>query len=323
MRSSNRWRQMRFHHLRRREFINLLGGAAASWPLVARAQQGEWMPRVGVLMNLAESDQLAPPRVSAFQEGLEKLGWTIGRNVLVDYRFAAGGVERMRALAADLMALSPDVLFASNTPTLAALQQVTRTIPIVFVTVADPIGGGFVQSFARPGGNITGFVPVEPPLGGKWLALLKEIAPSVTRAAVLFNPETAPYAGEFFRHAKTAAASFAVELVTTPIHDAAGIEAALATFGPGGGLIGMADLTVTVHRQLIIALAAKHRLPAVYPYRFFVTDGGLMSYGTDPVDVYRQAAGYVNAILRGAKPADLPVQAATKVELVINLKTAK
>ncbi len=310
--------------MRRRAFITLLGGAAA-WPLAARAQQPEGMRRLGVLSPFAESDPEMQSRAIALEHGLQKLGWVVGRNLRIDYRFAAGDLARMPKLANELVALMPDVLLAGNTPTLAALQKATGTIPIVFVTVADPVGGGFVQSFAKPGGNITGFVPVEPPLGGKWLSLLKEIAPSVTRAAVLFNPEVAPYAVEFLRRAEAAAPSLGVEVGSAPIHNAAEIETALAALArnPGGGLIIMADNTTSVHRARIIALASEHRLPAIYPYDFYVKDGGLMSYGTVGIELWQQAASYINAILRGAKPADLPVQAATKHELVINLKTAK
>ena len=310
--------------MKRREFLGLVGGAAA-WPLVVRAQQPDGVRRIGVLTQLAESDPEMRSRTSALEQGLEKLGWVLGRNVSIDYRFAAVDVARMAKLANELVALMPDVLMAGNTPTLAALQRATGTIPIVFVTVADPVGGGFVQSFARPGGNITGFVPVEPPLGGKWLSLLKDIAPSVVRVAVLFNPGTAPYAVEFLRRAEVAATSLRVELASASIHNAAEIESAIAALArsPGSGLIVMADSTTAFHRSLIIKLAAEHRLPAVYPYRFYSADGGLMSYGSDPIEEWRQAASYINGILRGAKPADLPVQAPTKFELVINLKTAK
>jgi putative ABC transport system substrate-binding protein len=316
---------MQFDQLKRREFITLLGGASVAWPLAARAQQGEGVRRLGVLGNLAESDPLARSQTIALEQSLQKLGWAVDRNLRIDYRFAAADVARMPKLASELVALKPDVLLASNTPTLTALQQSTGTIPIVFVTVADPVGGGFVQSVAKPGGNITGFMPVEPPLGGKWLSLLKEVAPSVTRAAVLFNPETAPYAGAFMRSAEAAAPSLGVKLTPAPIRNAAEIETALAALArePGGGLVIMAESTTAVHRARIISLASKHRLPAIYPYAFFAKDGGLMSYGTDSIDIWRQAASYINAILRGAKPADLPVQAATKYELVINLKTAK
>jgi putative tryptophan/tyrosine transport system substrate-binding protein len=311
--------------LQRREFITLVGTAAAAWSIAARAQQAEGVRRLGVFGHLAESDPEMRSWTVELEQGLQKLGWTVGRNLRIDYCFAAADVARMPKLANELIALTPDVILAGNTPTLAALQKATGTIPIVFVTVADPVGGGFVQSFAHPGGNITGFVPVEPPLGGKWLSVLKEIAPNVARAAVLFNPETAPYTGEFLRHAEAAAPSLRVELTPAPIHNAAEIEAAVAALArsPGGGLIIMADSTVGVHRPRIITLASEYRLPAIYPYSYWPKEGGLMSYGTVLSEHWRQAASYINAILRGAKPTDLPVQAATKHELVINLKTAK
>jgi putative tryptophan/tyrosine transport system substrate-binding protein len=311
-------------HMQRRDFITLLGSAAA-WPLAARAQQTDGVRRIGVLMPYTESDTEVLVRISALEQGLQKLGWVVGRNLRIDYRSGGTDLTRIRALANELVALMPDALLAGNTSTLAALQQATHTTPIVFVIVADPVGGGFVQSFARPGGNITGFVPVEPPMGGKWLSLLKEVAPGIARAAVIFNPDTAPYAGEFLRAAEAAAQSLAVKLIPTPVHDGAEIELALAALGgqPGSGLIVMADSTTGMHRKLIITLAARHRLPSVYPYRYYAADGSLMSYGTDQIDDWRRAASYLNAILHGAKPADLPVQAATKYELVINLKTAK
>jgi putative ABC transport system substrate-binding protein len=315
---------MRSIIVRRREFVTLLGGALA-WPLAALAEQPERVRRVGVLTNFAENDPEMPPRFMAFRQGLDKLGWTVGRNLQIDYRWTAGDVERMGAYAAELVGLTPDVMLATNTPTLAALRQATRTIPIVFVQVADPVGSGFVESFARPGGNVTGFVPVEPVLGGKWLSLLKEIAPQVTRVAFMFSPETAPYAAAFLRSAEAAAPLVGVELISAPVHDAAGIEAALAALGrgPGGGFVAMPDSFITIHRERIIELAAQRRFPAVYPYRLFTMGGGLISYGTDPADGFRQVASYVSGILRGAKPADLPVQAQSKIDLVINLKTAK
>jgi putative tryptophan/tyrosine transport system substrate-binding protein len=311
--------------MKRREFITLLGGAVVAWPLAARAQQSDRVRRVAVLHALAENDPEAHQGVMSFQQGLAKLGWQVDRNLHVDYRYGAGDVERIRALAAELVELTPEVILAGNTTTLDALRQQTRAIPIVFVLVSDPIGGGFVQSFASPGGNITGFVPVEGSLAGKWLSLLKEGAPAVKRVAVLFNPDTAPYAASFLRSIEAAALSFGVDLVASPVHAPAEIEATLAEFGhdSGGGFIVIPEVFTWKHRELIIALAARHRLPAVYPYRFFVAAGGLMSYGTDQADGFRQAASYVSAILRGAKPADLPVQAQTKYEFVINLKTAK
>jgi putative ABC transport system substrate-binding protein len=315
--------------MRRREFITLLGGAAAAssslWPLAARAQQGGPMRRVGALISAAESDQGGQARLAAFQHGLEKLGWTDGRNVRIDTRWGGFGNDRMRTFAAELVGLRPDVLFASGTTPLAALRQATRSIPIVFALVSDPIGGGFVASLARPGGNVTGFMATEPPLAGKWLQLLKLIAPRMTRVALLFNPEVAFYAGEWFRYADTAAAALAVELIAAAVHDETEMEGALATLArePDGGLMVLPDAFTLSHYERIIAVAAKHHLPAMYQGRNIATAGGLVSYGSDLIDQHRQAASYVDRILRGEKPADLPVQAVTKYELVINRKTAK
>jgi putative tryptophan/tyrosine transport system substrate-binding protein len=310
--------------VKRRAFITLIGGAAA-WPLAARAQQGDRVRRLGVLIGNAEDDPEMAPRIAAFEQGLAKLGWRNAGNIRIDYRFAGGDVERMRKSAAELVALAPDILLAGNTPTLRALRQQTQTIPTVFVSVSDPIGSGFVASLANPGGNVTGFITVEPGLAGKWLSILKEIAPSLQRAAVIFNPETAPYSGLFVRAAEAAAATLGVAVIASPAHDEAQIEAAFARLQreAGGGVIVMPDIFTTVHRKQIIALAAKQRLPALYPYRFFVNEGGLVSYGIDLLDLYRPAAVYIDRILRGAKPADLPVQAASKFELVVNLNTAK
>jgi putative ABC transport system substrate-binding protein len=312
--------------LRRREFIAALGGAAATWPLAATAQQGRPTRNIGVLMPGTESDQDGQSRITAFEQGLAKAGWSNGRNVRINYRWGALDFDRTRAFAIELVGLRPDVLFAGNTTTLAALQQATRFIPIVFTLVADPIRGGFVASLARPGGNITGFMSTEAPLAGKWIQLLKEITPEMRRAAFLFNPEAAPYSKDYFRFAEMAAASIAVELIAAPVHNETEIDAALATLArePSYGLIVMPDAFTRLHRERIIAAAARHHLPAIYPDRSFATDGGLISYGGESPDVgYRQAASYVDRILRGEKPADLPVQAPTKYELVINLKTAK
>jgi putative tryptophan/tyrosine transport system substrate-binding protein len=312
------------HCMRRRNFIALLSGPAA-WPLAARAQQDERVRRIGVLMGTAERDPEHPSRIAAFEQGLGKLGWRNGGNIRIEYRYGDGDVERMRKFAAELVALAPDVVLATNTPTLVALRQQTQTIPTVFVSVSDPIGSGFVASLVNPGGNVTGFITVEPSLGAKWLQLLKEIAPSVKRVAVVFRPETAPHAGLFMRAAEAAASTLGVEVIAAEARDDAQIEAAFAKVGreAGGGVIGMADNLIVVRREQIVALAAKYRLPAIYPYRFFVTGGGLISYGVDLLDLYRPAAIYIDRILRGAKPADLPVQAASKFELVINLTTAK
>ena len=311
--------------MKRRTFIAGLGSAAA-WPVVSRAQQGDRVRRIGVLMPGTEIDQEEQLRITAFQQGLAKLGWTGAGNVRIDYRWGALDIDRMRTFATELVGLRPDVLFAGNTTTLAALQKATRFIPIVFTLVADPIGLGFVASLARPGGNITGFMFTEPPLAGKWMQLLREITPRMRRAALLFNPEAAPYAGEYFRYAESAAASLAVELTAAPVHEETEIDIALATFArePNSGLIVMPDAFTRNHRRRIIAVAALEHLPAIYADRSFAIDGGLISYGADAPEVgYRQAASYVDRILRGEKPANLPVQAPTKYELVINLKTAK
>jgi putative ABC transport system substrate-binding protein len=310
--------------MRRREFITLLGGAAA-WPLAARAQQAAGMRRIGVLMAYAESDSEAQAFVAAFREGLQKLGWTEGRNVRIDIRWGNVDVESMRRFAKELVALQPDLILAHNTPTTAALLQQTRTIPIIFANVSDPVGSGFVASFPRPGGNVTGFTNIEPTMAGKWLELLKEIAPRVARVAFLFNPATAPYAEYYLKPFKAAAASFAVEVIAAPVRDTSELESVIATQAraPNGGLIVMTDSFTTAHRAEITSLAARHRLPAVYPYRFFTELGGLLSYGSDQPDNFRRAATYADRILKGAKPSELPVQAPVKFELVINMKTAK
>jgi putative ABC transport system substrate-binding protein len=307
--------------MKRREFISLLGGAAVAWPLAARTQQGERPRRIGVLMNLAADDPQGQARIAAFVQGLAQLGWTEGRNVRIDYRWGPGDAERYRRYAAELVRLAPDIILASASPTVAAFQQTNRTVPIVFASVIDPVGAGFVASLARPGGNATGFITFEYALAAKWLELLKEIAPGVTRAAVLRDPATAAGIGQFA--AIQGAASLGVELSPIAVHDAGEIERTVAAFarGSNGGLIVVAG--ASGHRELIIMLAARHRLPAVYPFRFDATNGGLISYGPDIVDQYRRAAAYVDRILKGEKPADLPVQAPTKYELVLNLKTAK
>ena len=312
--------------IRRRDFIAVLGGSvvATAALFAARAQQPAPMRRIGVLMQMAESDRQGQLRVVAFRQSLEKLGWTDGRNVRIDYRWGDLDVQRMRKLATELVGLRPDVLFAGDTSTLAALRPETRSIPIVFAVVGDPIGGGFVASLARPGGNITGFVPDESPIAGKWVQLLKSVAPGLRQIAYLFNPEVAPYAGEFVRYAEAAAAPLTVELTAAAVRNDADIADVLAALSrePKGGLIVNGDAFTSVHREWIIAVAARHRLPAIYPFRY-ATDGGLISYGIDMIDQYRQAATYVDRILRGEKPADLPVQAPAKFELVINLKTAR
>jgi len=310
--------------MRRREFLGALG--AAAWPLAARAQQGERMRRVGVLTGYAESDPEGQSRVAAFRERLQKLGWAEGRNIRIDARWAiAGDVEATQRYAKELVALQPDLILSHNTPTTAALLQETRTIPIVFATVSDPVGSGFVASFPRPGGNVTGFTNIAPTIGGKSLELLKEIAPPVKRIAFLFNPVTAPYAEVFLNHFRAAAASFAVEAIAAPVRDASELESVIIAQARAlnGGLIAMTDSFLTVHRVEMTALAARYRIPAVYPFRYFPEVGGLLSYGSDQIDNIHRAAIYADRILKGTKPSELPVQAPVKFELVINMKSAK
>jgi putative ABC transport system substrate-binding protein len=310
--------------MRRREFITLLGGAAA-WPQAAHAQQGARLRRLGVLIPYAESDAEAQSEIAAFRQTLEQLGWRDGSNLAIEYRWAGGDPSRIRACAKELVALAPDAIFCRTTPVTAALAQETRTIPIVFVNVSDPVGAGFAASIARPGGNITGFTNVQQSLGGKWVELLKELDPRISRIGVLFSPTTSPGRGMFYRRLiEDAARSIAVETIAAPVEGAAEIETAVATFAQasGLGLIVQPDVTTTDHRTLILRLATQYRLPAVYPFRFFVAEGGLASYGINVVDLYRRAAGYVDRILKSEKPADLPVQAPVKFELAINLKTA-
>jgi putative ABC transport system substrate-binding protein len=314
---------MRFNQLRRREFITLLGGAAVALPLAARAQQPDRMRRIGVLMGLAEDDPETKARLAGFRQGLEKRGWSEGRNVHIDYRFAPAGAQA-QVLAKELVALQPNAIFTHGTPVIAALQRESPTIPIVFAGAADPIGSGFIASLARPGGNITGVMQYEASVTGKWLAMLKEIAPSLVRVAFVANPKTATYYDYYLRAGEALAPSLGIDVVLSPFENAADVERAIGSFAsaPNGGLVLMPDITTVVHRDLIIALAARHRMPAVYSLRVFVVAGGLMSYGIDFVDLCRQAASYVDRILRGDKPADLPVQAATKFETTVNLKTA-
>jgi putative tryptophan/tyrosine transport system substrate-binding protein len=312
-------------HIGRRKFLAaLLGGAAAAWPLAARAQQAARVRRIGVLVGLVEDDQETTARLAAFRDELEKRGWSEGRNVRIDYRFAPASAQ-MKVFAKELVALQPDVIFAHSTPVTAALQRESRTIPIVFASITDPIGSGFVASLPRPGGNITGVMQYEASVIGKWLAMLKEIAPNLMRAAFVANPRTAPFYNYYLQAAEAAAPSVGIEPVPTLVENATDIEPAIASFvsAPNGGLVVIPDVTALAHRDLIIALAARHRIPTVYYSRVFVAAGGLMSYGNDFIDLFRQAAAYVDRILRGDKPADLPVQAATKFETIINLKTAK
>jgi len=306
--------------MKRRDFISLLGGAAAAWPVAARAQQAEQVRRIGVLMNTAADSAAGQARFAAFVQGLQQLGWTDGRNGRLDVRWAAGDTERIRRYAAELVARAPDVILAYTTPIVAALQQATRTMPIVFAGVVDPVGGGFVESMARPGGNTTGFISFEYAIGAKWLELLKEIAPNVTRAAVLRDATSSSGIGQFA--AIQAVGPIGVELSVIGLNDASTIERAVAAFarGANGGLVVTAAPFPTNHPDVIPALAARYKLPAVYPFRYY---GGLICYGPDTVSQFRSAAGYVDRILKGEKPADLPVQAPTRYELVINLKAAK
>jgi putative ABC transport system substrate-binding protein len=308
----------------RRDFLTLLGGAAA-WPISARAQQPDRVRRIGVLMGYAENDQEGQAFVAALREGLQKLGWAEGRNVRIDFRWAASDVEAMQRFAKELIALQPDLILSNNTPTTKVLLQQTRSIPIIFATVADPIGSGFVADLARPAGNVTGFITTEGTLGGKWLELLKEIAPRIARVAMLFNPTSATYAEYYLNPFKAAAPSLAVEAIAAPVRDASELASVIATQAhePNSGLIVMPDTFLIAHRAEITSLTTRYRLPAVYPYRYFAADGGLLSYGDDLTDNFRRAATYVDRILKGAKPSELPVQAPVKFELVINLKTAK
>jgi putative tryptophan/tyrosine transport system substrate-binding protein len=314
---------MQFDRLKRRDVLRLLGGTAA-WPVAARAQQSERMRRIGVRTGLATTDPVFQDRIAALRQELQQLGWTEGRNVRIDVRAGSTDLERIRKDVAELLALAPDVILTSGGPAVGAMQQATRTVPIVFVGVVDPVGAGFVASLARPAGNITGFTSFEYGISAKWLELLKQIDPRVTRAAVLRDPANPAGIG-LLAAMQGVAPSLGVELTPVGVRDTAEIEGAIADFARGlnGGLVvTLTGLTIT-HRGLISTLAARHRLPAVYPYRYFAAAGGLTSYGPDPVDLDRRAAAYVDRILKGEKPADLPVQAPTKYELVINLKTAK
>jgi ABC-type uncharacterized transport system substrate-binding protein len=310
--------------MKRREFITLLGSAAAAWPLAARAQQADRVRRIGALIGAPSADNPdAQANIRAFLQVLQQLGWTDGGNVRIDIRWGAGNADDIRKYAAELAALAPDVIFASGTASVGPMLQATRTVPIVFANVADPVGAGFVDSLARPGGNASGFIQFEYSLSGKWLELLKQIAPGVTRAAVLRDPAITSGIGQF-AVIQSVAPSVGVEVSAINVRDAGEIERAVTAFArsSNGGLIVTASALAVLHRQLIIALAARHKLPAVYYRRYFVTSGGLISYGYDVVEQFRGAAGYVDRILKGATPADLPVQAPTKYELVINLKTA-
>ena len=312
--------------MKRREFITLVGGAAAAWPLAARAQQPDRVRRIGVLMGYDESGSSGQALIAALREGLEKLGWIEGRNTRIDIRWATpADAESIRRFAKELVALQPDLIVSSTTPITAALLQQTRTIAIIFPALSDPVGSGFVASFSRPGGNVTGFNVSEPTQTGKQVELLKEIAPRVGRIAMLFNPATAPYIEYWLNPFKAAAARLAVEAISAPVRDGPELDSVIAAQArePNSGLIAMPDSFTIAYRAEIISLADRYRLPAVYPFRFFAEVGGLLSYGVDLVDNYRRVATYVDRILKGEKPSELPVQAPVKFELVINLKTAK
>jgi putative tryptophan/tyrosine transport system substrate-binding protein len=310
--------------MNRRDLITLLGSTAAAWPLAARAQQRERVRRVGVLMGMTADDPESQVRLAAFAQGLQQLGWSVGQNLQIDYRWGGGNAELMRKNATELIALAPDIILAHSSTALTPLLQATRTIPIVFTTVADPVGAGYVDSLARPGGNVTGFSNFEYTIGGKWLELLKEIAPRVTRVAVFRESAIAAGPGQFGA-IQAAAPAIGVEVLPIDVRNADEIERAVTPFAQSSnnGLIVTASPGSALHRDLIITLAARHKLPAVYPYRYVVAAGGLLSYGPDFADQFRRAASYIDRILKGEKPADLPVQAPTKYELVINLKTAR
>jgi putative ABC transport system substrate-binding protein len=308
----------------RREFITLLGGTAA-WPIAVRAQQGDRMRRIAFLHPYAENDPEVLARVVAFRQGLEALGWTENRNIRIDHRYSGGDLDQIQAYATELVRSAPDLIAGSGTPVIAALKQATDTIPIVFSAVNDPVGQGLVATMSHPGGNITGFTFIDFPLIGKWLEMLKEVAPDVRRMTLMFNPDTTPFYPVFVRELGAAPALLAVELLAFPVHNEEEIAAAIAAFArePGGGLIAAPDAFINTRRHLIMALAERHRLPAIYGFRQFVKEGALMSYGPDTADMVRRSTAYVDRILKGEKPADLPVQAPTKYELAINLKTAR
>jgi putative tryptophan/tyrosine transport system substrate-binding protein len=310
--------------MRRRQFIALLGGAVM-WPLAVRAQQSARMRLIGVLMGYAENDRTAQSELAAFWAALAKLGWTEGKNLRIELRWSAGDADRIRALAKELVDLRPDAILGQTTPVTGALARETRSIPIVFVAVSDPIASGFAASLAHPGGNVTGFAENESAMGGKWVELLKEIAPRTVRMALLFNPGTPPPLKVYMPSIQAAASSFAIQAIAAPVHASDEIEGIIATQArdPGGGLIVMPNAFNVVNRELIIALAARYGVPAIYFNRFFTDSGGLISYGADRPEQVRQAAGYIDRILKGAKPADLPIQQPTKFEFIINAKTAK
>jgi putative tryptophan/tyrosine transport system substrate-binding protein len=311
--------------VRRREFITLLGGAALASPVAARAQQPGRMRRVGVLMGVAESDPEGQARIAAFRQGLTDLGWVDGRNLRIEYRWAAGDADRIREYTAELVALAPDVLIGNGTAALTALRDATRSIPIVFVLVNDPVGQGFIENLARPGGNITGFSFLEYSMVGKSLEMLRQLAPNVHRVAIMFNPATAPHYTVFLRSFETVPPPSPLEIKATPVGTEADIEQAVAKLAkePGGGLLVPPDTFTVVHRDLVISSAAQHRVPAIFTYRQFVREGALISYGPETTDIFQRSASYVDRILKGANPGDLPAQAPTKFELAINVRTAR
>src|SRR5262245_25753833 len=315
---------MNFHQWKRRDVLTLLGGAAA-WPLGAGAQQGQQVRRIGVLMGLVASDPEAQSRMAVFERGLRELGWVKGRNLWIEYRWAGGGENVLRNHAAELLAMAPDLILANSTPVTAALREQSQGVPIVFTQVTDPVGQALVPNLAHPGGNLTGFTSFEFSIGTKWLEMLKQTAPHVTRVALVFNPHSAPFADLFLQPVEAAAPSFSVTPIVAAVRATDDLNRVFDALPreANAGLIVLSDLGMTNHRDALIALAARHRVPAVYPFRYFAASGGLMSYGTDVAEVFRRAAAYVDRILRGTSPADLPVQAPTKYELVINLKTAK
>ena len=311
--------------MRRREFIAALGSAPTAWPLAALAQQSARTRRIGVLSSLAETDVEAQAWDAAFRKRLVELGWVDGRSVRIDYRWGAGSVDRMRLFARELVQLNPDALVTISTPATAALQAETRTIPIVFAWVSDPVGSGFVSSLAHPGGNITGFLNIEASVIGKWLSLMREIAPRVSRIGFLYNPQTAPFARYYLDTFQSATAELAIEAIDAPVRDTEEVETVMTKLGGEGsaGLFVMSDTSMVVYRKTIYSLAERYRLPTIYPYRVFAAEGGLMSYGVDVADLLRGAASYIDRILRGEKPNELAVQQPTRFELVVNVKTAK
>jgi putative ABC transport system substrate-binding protein len=312
--------------MKRREFITLVGGTVAALPIPAGAQQNDRIRRIGLLLGATEQhDPESQARIMAFRHGLEALGWTEGRNIRIDYRFGGGDADRIQTHVTELVNSAPHLIVANSSPVVAALQRATRTIPIVFAIVNDPVGQGFVASLAHPAGNITGFTLIEFEMIGKWMGLLKEMAPRIRRTTLLFNPVTAPYYARFLRELEAGSTTLSTELVAAPVQDKTDIEGAVAAVArePGGGLITGADPFIVTNRALTIKLAEKYRLPAIYQFRLFAAEGGLMTYGPDSADIFRRSASYVDRILKGAKPADLPIQQPTKFEFVINLKTAK